>query len=92
MGAHKMIIGSPPVQVSQQMGSLLGRGPGAVCQCCHSMSDAQIDALDKSGVQSSREAHPQQGHFESRLSAEAHHMRDLHELAPSVAFFYLTID
>ena len=87
-----MIVSAPPFQVSQQLWGLLGGGPGATCQRCHPMSDGQIDPLDESGVQSSREAHPLQGDREICLCPQAHHMRDLDQLTPSVTFLYLAVD
>ena len=38
----KMIIRSPPFQVSQQLWRLLSRSPGAACERCYAMSDGQI--------------------------------------------------
>ena len=51
-----MIVGSPPLQMGQQVWRLLGRGPGAACQRGYSMADGQIHPLNKSRVQPSREA------------------------------------
>ena len=51
-----MIVGSPPLQMGQQVWGLLGRRPGATSQRGHPVSDGQIHPLDKSGVQPSREA------------------------------------
>ena len=86
-----MILGSPPLQVGQQLWGGLRRGPGATRQRCHPMADGQIDPLDTSGVESTRETQSLQGDFESRLCPQAHHMRDSHQLAPPVAFFHLAI-
>jgi hypothetical protein len=51
-----MIVGSPPLQVGQELWGLLCCGPGVTCQRCHSMADGQIHPLDKSGIQASGEA------------------------------------
>lgn len=56
------------------------------------MSDRQIDPLDKSGVQSSRETQSLQAGFESGLCSKAHHLCDSNQLAPSVAFLHLAVD
>ena len=74
------------------MWSLLDCGPGATCQRYHPMTDGQIHPLDKSGVQPPREAQSLQGDLESCACSKTHHMRDPHQLAPSVAFFHLPID
>ncbi len=87
-----MIVSSPPVQVGQELWSLLGRGPGSTRQRRYSMTDGQIDPLDKSSVQPSREAHPLQGDREICLCSQAHHVRDANQLAPAVAFLHLAID
>jgi hypothetical protein len=34
MGSHKMIVGSPPVRVGQEVWGLLSGGSGATCQLC----------------------------------------------------------
>jgi hypothetical protein len=52
----------------------------------------QIHPLNKSGVQSSREAQSHQGHLESGLCPKAHHSCHTNQLAPSVAFLHLAID
>ena len=51
----KMIVRTPPLQMGQQLRSLLGRGPGATSQCRYSMSERQIHPFNKGGVQPSRE-------------------------------------
>ena len=87
-----MIIGSPPFHVGQQLwGQLRGR-PGAACQSRHAMTNGQIDPLDESGVEPSREAHPLQGEREICLCPQAHHGCDPRQLAPPVAFLHLTVD
>jgi hypothetical protein len=53
-----MIVGTPPLQMSQELWSLLGRGPRTSCERCHSVTDGQIHPLDTSGVQSPRKTHP----------------------------------
>ena len=55
------------------------------------MTDSGIHPLDKSGVQSSRETQSLQGDRESGACLKAHHVRDLHQLAPPVTFFHLTL-
>ena len=92
MGVHKMIVGSPPFQTGQELWGLLGGGPGAACQRCHSVTYRQIHPLNKSGVQLPREAHPLQGALESGTCSKAYHVRDPHQLAPSVAFLHLTVN
>jgi hypothetical protein len=52
----KMVVRSPPLQMGQQLGSLLRSGPGPSCQSRHAMAHGQIHPLDKRRVQSSREA------------------------------------
>ncbi len=56
------------------------------------MADGQIHPLDESGIEPSRKAHPLQGCLEIGFGHQAHHVRDLHQLAPPVTFFHLTID
>jgi hypothetical protein len=46
MGAYKMIIRSPPFQVSYQVWRLLRRRPGTASQRGYSMSDGQIHPLN----------------------------------------------
>ncbi len=87
-----MIVGAPPFQVSQEVWGLLGRGPGATRQRRYSMTGGQIDPLDKSGVQPSREAHPLQSEREICLCPQAHQVRDASELTPPVALFHLAVD
>jgi len=87
-----MVIGAPPLQLSQQGWGLLRRCPGAACERCHPVTDGQIHPFDKSGIQPSREAQPLQASLESVLSPEPHHVRDPHQLAPAVAFLHLAVD
>ena len=56
------------------------------------MTDRQVHPFNKSGVQASREAESLQGDLESGLCPQAHHMRDLDQLTPSVTFLYLAVD
>ncbi len=49
--ATSMIVGAPPLETGQQLWGLLSRCPGTACERCHAMTDAQIDPLDKRGVQ-----------------------------------------
>lgn len=86
-----MIVSAPPLQMSQQLWGKLRRGPGATRQRSHPMTDGQIDPLDKSGVQPSREAHPLQGDREICLCPQAHHVRDPQQIAPPLAFFHLVV-
>jgi hypothetical protein len=53
---HKMVVGAPPLEVGEQKWGLLGRGPGATSKRCYGMADGQVDSLDESCVESSREA------------------------------------
>src|SRR5215469_6757675 len=78
--------------MGEQVGRLLCGGPGTSCERCHSVTDCQIYPLNESGVESSREAQSLQGGFESLLCSQAHHLGDPNQLAPSVAFFHLTVD
>src|SRR6266436_2241608 len=86
-----MIISSPPFQVGEELRSLLNCGPGAACQCCHSMTDSQWSPLDKSSVEPPREAQSLQGSLESYACSKTHHLRDPHQLAPPKDFLHLTI-
>jgi len=85
-GATSVILGAPPLQMSQQLWGLLSSGPGPSRERCHPVSDGQIHPLDESRVQSSRETQYLQGGFESGLCPEPHHVRDAHQLAPKVSF------
>ncbi len=87
-----MIIRSPPLQIGQQLWSLLGSGPGPSCERSHSVTDRQIHPFDKSGIEPSCEAHPLQGDLEICLCSKPHHMGHPHQLASPVAFFHLAID
>ena len=78
--------------MSQEVWSLLGGGPGSASQCCHPMAHRQIDSLDKSGVEPTREAHRLQCDREICLCPQAHHVRDPQQLAPPVAFLHLAVD
>jgi hypothetical protein len=51
------------------------------------MTDGQIHSFNKSSVQPSRETYLLQGDLEICLCPQAHHMRDLHQFAPPIAFF-----
>ena len=51
--ATSVIVASPPFQVSQQLWSLLGSGPGSTSQCRYSMSERQINPLNERRVQPS---------------------------------------
>jgi len=53
---YKVIVGAPPLQMGQQLWGLLSSGPGPASKSCHSMADGQIDSLNESRVESSREA------------------------------------
>ncbi|OLB54702.1 MAG: hypothetical protein AUI01_09170 [Ktedonobacter sp. 13_2_20CM_2_56_8] len=50
----KMVIRPPPLQVSQQVGSPLRRGPGATSQRCYPLTDGQMHSFNTSGIQPSR--------------------------------------
>jgi hypothetical protein len=56
------------------------------------MADRQIHPLNKSGVESSREAQSLQGGLEICQCPQAHYVRDLHQLAPPVTFLHLAVD
>ena len=60
-------------------------------QRSHPVTDGQIHPFDKSGIQSSREAHPLQGDHKICLCPEAHHMRDPNQLALPITFFHLAV-
>jgi hypothetical protein len=92
MGTHEMIVSSPPLEMGQEVGRLLDGGPRATCQCCHPMAEGQIHSLDKSGAYPPRGAQSLQYSFESGLCPRAHHVRDPHQLAPSVTFLHLAVD
>src|SRR5216683_4808433 len=92
MGPYKMIVGAPPLEMSQELWGLLGRGPGSTCQRSHAVTDGQIHPFNKSGIQPSREAHSLQGGLEGGFCPQAHDVRDPNQLAPLVAFFHLAID
>jgi hypothetical protein len=54
--ATSVIVGAPPLQMGEQGWGLLRRRPGAAGERCYPMSDGQIHPLNKSGIESSREA------------------------------------
>ncbi len=87
-----MVVGSPPLEVGQQVWSLLGRGPGAARQRCYPLTNRQIQPFDKSGIESSREILFLQSGIESSVCSKAHHVRHTNQLAPLVAFLHLTVD
>ena len=55
VGTYKVVIGSPPFQVCQQVWGRLRRRPGATSQRGYSVSDGQIHPLNESRVESTRE-------------------------------------
>src|SRR5512133_412448 len=87
-----MIVSSPPLQMGQQLWSLLGSGPGSTRQRSYPMADGQIDPFNEGGVQPSREAHSLQSKREICLCPQAHHVRDASELVPPLALFHLAGD
>ena len=87
-----MVVGSPSLEVGQQVWSLLGRGPGAARQRCYPLTDRQIQPFDKSGIESPRETQFLQSGLESSLCSKAHHVRHTNQLAPLVAFLHLAVD
>src|SRR6266516_4695617 len=56
MGADKMIIRAPPLQMGEQVWGLLRSGPGPSRERCHAVTDRQIQPLNESRVESAREA------------------------------------
>src|SRR5215469_14343830 len=58
MGAYKMMVHTPPLQMGQQLWGLLSSGPSPSRESCHAMADGQIHALDESRVQSPRKTYP----------------------------------
>jgi hypothetical protein len=55
MGAHKMIVRAPPLQMGQEVWGLLSSGPGPSRERCHAVTDRQIQPFNECGVESSRE-------------------------------------
>ncbi len=86
-----MIIGSPPLEMGEQVWGLLCCGPGSTCQSCDAMTHRQIHPLNESGVESSRETQFLQGNRERSACSKTHHRSDPNQLAPLVGFFHLTI-
>jgi hypothetical protein len=86
-----MIVGLPPLQMSLQMGSLPGGGPGAPSQSGHAAADRQRSPLDKGRVHSSGEAQPLQRFPEGWLCSRPDDVLDPHEPASSVALLDLPI-
>jgi len=91
-GATSVVIGSPPLQMGQQVRGLLGCGPGATCQGSYSMTDGQVHPLDTSRIQPSREAHRLQGTGEIFRCPQPHHLRHPNQLTPPVTFLHLPVD
>jgi hypothetical protein len=56
------------------------------------MTDREVEPLNKSGIESSRETESLQSGFEGRACSQAHHVRDPNQLAPLVAFLHLALD
>src|SRR5215470_14124399 len=83
----KMVVGSPPLQIGQELWRLLRGGPGPACQRGHTMTDGQIHSLNKSRVQASGETHSLQGAFEICLGPKPHHVRHPNQLTPKVSIF-----
>lgn len=72
MGADKMILRSPPLEMGQELWGLVGRSPGAASESCHPMPNGQIYSLNTSGVQPPGEAQSlQSGAFERPLFPDA---------------------
>jgi hypothetical protein len=90
--ATSVILGTPPLEMGEQMRRLLSRSPGAACQSCHAMTNGQIHPFDESGVQPSREAESLQRELKSGLCPQAHDVRDPNQFAPPIAFFHLAVD
>ncbi len=87
-----MIVRPPPLEMSKQLWSLLGSGPGTSCERCHAMTDGQVYPFNKGSIQPSREAHPLQGSLESGLGPQAHHVGHPNQLASPVTFLHLAVD
>jgi hypothetical protein len=87
-----VIRGSPPLQIGQQLWGLLSRRPAAARERGYPMADGQIHPLNQSRVQPPREAQSLEGDAEICLCAEPHQVRDVHQLAPPLAFFHLAGD
>jgi hypothetical protein len=51
-----MRVGTPPLQVCQQVWGLLRRRPGAACQRGSAMANREIDPFNTGSVEPSREA------------------------------------
>ena len=49
---HNMLVGTPPLQMDQQLWRLLRRRPAATSQCGYAMTNGQIDSFNESGVES----------------------------------------
>ena len=49
-----MVVRAPPLQMGEQLGRLLSRGPGPSCQRGYAMADGQIHPFDERRVQPSR--------------------------------------
>ena len=47
----QVVVGAPPLQMGEQLWKLLGCGLGPACERCSAMSNLQIHALNKGGVQ-----------------------------------------
>jgi hypothetical protein len=92
MRAYEMVVGVPPLQMRQEVWRLLCGGPGTASERGYAMANGQIHALDESRVQPSRETQTLQGELKSLLGSQAHHVCDLYQLAPPVAFLHLAVD
>jgi hypothetical protein len=87
-----MRVGTPPLQMSQQVGGLLRSGPGTASERGYPMSDGQWSPLNERRVEPSRETYLLSGHCEICRCPKAHHRGDARQLAPPVAFLHLAVD
>ena len=92
MRTHEVIRGLPPVQMSLQVRSLQGGGPGAPSESGHAAADRQIHPLDTRRVHTAREAQPLQCLPEGWLCSQPDDVLDPHQFASPIVLLHLPIE
>jgi len=92
MGTHKMVVGTPPLQIGQQLRGRLCGGPGPAGQSCPpAFRMVRFTRSIKAVFSRPEKPIPCKEARISGLCPEPHYVRDSHQLAPPVDCLHLTI-